>query len=167
MLRVLLAFLLTAYASGAEADSQAGQYFCFRSFVGGVSFKEGKPVGAGPITFPQERYRFFITIEPIHRDEHDISFCKESAGAFFDLLEHGGSYQDFDRNVSNVQSRGFLGWSCFTKDRLLLKLRGSERTQEFRAYDLEYEFYGLTPPDLFRFSRITVSNWSNSLTAVR
>ena len=108
---------------------------------------EGKSDVTGRIVFPQERNRFFITIEPIKRNPSEIETCKRSAVAFMEMLARGGAYQDHDKNMPNiVYPRRFLTWDCFTKDKLLVTLEGQERPQELRAYDLQFEFIGIAPP---------------------
>ena len=113
--------------------------------------KEGKLTGYGPINFTEDRSRFFITVQPIQRTAFDISFCKKSSEALMAALESGQPFQDFDKNIpETAQRRAWFGWSCLTKDQLLLK-SNDKKPQEFRSYDLQSEFYGVVPPEMFFF----------------
>ena len=151
MMRLILAALAATIATVSYAEDHSGQYFCVRSATGGLSMKDGKPNGFGPITFDNDRSRFFLTIEPVQRNELDVSFCKKSVDALIGMLEQGHTYEDFDKNVVGpALRRSSIGWECFTKDRLLLKAQG-KRPEEFRSYELQSEFYGIVPPENFSF----------------
>jgi hypothetical protein len=149
--------LLIAHSAAARSPEDhkdmSGQYFCYYTGIAGIKREEGKPDYFGRITLPENKQKFFIKVERIKRSPNEVEFCKNTVDRYLDDLREGQEYQDWDYNHHKeavLQQREWVGWKCFTKDTLSFKYPGEERSQEYRSYDLQFEFYGLSPSEWFQ-----------------
>jgi hypothetical protein len=131
----------------SERKDMSGRYFCYVTGSAGILQEQGKPNYYGAITLPDTMQKFTISVNKIEREPLNVDLCRKSVGIYLDALASGQSYRDFDqsRDPKMLQRREWIGWDCLTKDELVLEEPYTNGTYRYRSYDLQFQFYGLSP----------------------